>query len=152
MCAACHLTNLKKGYDNDTDTYNTTRSEMDVSCEACHGPGSAHVQWAALPALARGKDEDPQMAVSTRNLSSEQLINICYRCHSRRGSIDDYTYEHEDVMDDLIPSLLEPELYFPDGQILDEVYVMGSFTQSKMYLRGLKCNDCHDVQCPWTDR
>ncbi|MCG8632193.1 MAG: tetratricopeptide repeat protein [Desulfobacterales bacterium] len=145
MCAECHLTNLKKGYDSETDTYNTTWSEMDVSCEACHGPGSDHVRWASLPALARGRDENPRMAVNTRDLSSAQLAAICFRCHSRRGTIDDYTYKHENLMDYLIPGLLEPELYFPDGQILDEVYVMGSFTQSKMYLRGVKCSDCHDV-------
>lgn len=118
---------------------------MDVSCEACHGPGSAHVDWASLPTLARGNDSDPHLPVKTRNLDAEALINICFRCHSRRGSIDDYSYQHGHNMDYLVPSLLTRGLYFPDGQILDEVYVMGSFTQSKMYMRGVKCNDCHDV-------
>jgi tetratricopeptide (TPR) repeat protein len=36
-------------------------------------------------------------------------------------------------------------MYFPDGQILEEVYVYGSFLQSKMYQRGVRCSDCHDV-------
>ncbi|GAH80312.1 unnamed protein product, partial [marine sediment metagenome] len=45
----------------------------------------------------------------------------------------------------MLPSLLTTELYFPDGQILDEVYVYGSFTQSKMYDRDVRCSDCHDV-------
>ncbi|MEE9612262.1 MAG: cytochrome c3 family protein, partial [Desulfatiglandales bacterium] len=44
-----------------------------------------------------------------------------------------------------LPSLLTPELYFPDGQILDEVYSYGSFTQSKMYHRDVRCSNCHDV-------
>jgi predicted CXXCH cytochrome family protein len=48
-------------------------------------------------------------------------------------------------MDYMIPSLLTQSLYYPDGQILDEVYVYGSFMQSKMFLREVKCNDCHDV-------
>ena len=30
----------------------------------------------------------------------------------------------------------------PDGQILDEVYVWGSFTQSKMYMNDVRCGDC----------
>ena len=46
MCAECHSTNLVKGYDPKSDSYTTTWSEIDVSCEACHGPGSAHVAWA----------------------------------------------------------------------------------------------------------
>jgi Tfp pilus assembly protein PilF len=45
----------------------------------------------------------------------------------------------------MLPSLLMPELYFADGQILEEVYVYGSFTQSKMYSRNVRCSDCHDV-------
>ncbi len=40
MCAECHSTNLKKNYNIDTDSYQTTWSEIDVSCEACHGPGN----------------------------------------------------------------------------------------------------------------
>ena len=38
MCAECHSTNLKKNYDVDTDSYQTTWSDIDVGCEACHGP------------------------------------------------------------------------------------------------------------------
>ncbi|MCB9028378.1 MAG: hypothetical protein H6545_04575 [Bacteroidales bacterium] len=45
MCADCHSTNLKKNYDPVTKTYNTTWSEIDVSCEACHGPASEHLVW-----------------------------------------------------------------------------------------------------------
>jgi predicted CXXCH cytochrome family protein len=41
-------------------------------------------------------------------------------------------------------ALLEPGLYFPDGQMLDEVYNYGSFLQSRMYARGVTCADCHD--------
>ena len=50
-----------------------------------------------------------------------------------------------DLLDSLLPSLLTEDLYFADGQILEEVYVYGSFTQSKMYHRDVRCSDCHDV-------
>jgi hypothetical protein len=40
MCADCHSTNLKKNYDLPSNTYNTTWSEINVSCEACHGPAA----------------------------------------------------------------------------------------------------------------
>ena len=46
MCAECHSTNLQRNYDLKTNTFKTTWSEIDVSCEACHGPGSNHVEWA----------------------------------------------------------------------------------------------------------
>jgi hypothetical protein len=46
MCAECHSTNLKKNFDLKTNQFHTTWSEIDVSCEACHGPGSRHVAWA----------------------------------------------------------------------------------------------------------
>ena len=46
MCADCHSTNLRKDYDLTGDSYETVWSEIDVSCEACHGPASAHVTWA----------------------------------------------------------------------------------------------------------
>ena len=45
-CADCHSTDLKKNFDLDSLTYHTTFSEIDVSCEACHGPGSHHVMMA----------------------------------------------------------------------------------------------------------
>ena len=53
MCAECHSTNLQKGYDPETRTFNTTWFEIDVSCEACHGPGSDHVEWAKIQPMAR---------------------------------------------------------------------------------------------------
>jgi Cytochrome c554 and c-prime len=49
MCADCHSTNLKKNYNPETNTYSTTWSEINVSCEACHGPASEHIEWAKLP-------------------------------------------------------------------------------------------------------
>ena len=34
--------------------------------------------------------------------------------------------------------------YHIDGQFLDEDYEYGSFTQSKMYMKDVRCGDCHD--------
>jgi len=46
MCADCHSTNLAKNYDATANGYRTGWSDMNVSCEACHGPGSRHIAWA----------------------------------------------------------------------------------------------------------
>jgi hypothetical protein len=61
MCAACHSTNLNKQYDSQTKSYRTTWSEMNVSCQACHGPGGRHVDWAyggTTKPNAKGKPPD----------------------------------------------------------------------------------------------
>ena len=145
MCAECHSTNLKKNYDIKTDTYQTTWSDIDVGCEACHGPGSLHVEWAELSDMARPRVENYDLAVTTSKLGSRELVELCAPCHSRRAILGDYTHAEPELLDSLLPSLLIPELYFSDGQILDEVYVYGSFMQSKMYYRNVRCSDCHDV-------
>ena len=145
MCAECHSTNLKKNYDPKTDTYQTTWSDIDVGCEACHGPGSRHVEWAQLSDMARPKVENYELVVKTSGINSRKMVELCAPCHSRRAALGDYTHAEPDLLDSLLPSQLTENLYFADGQILEEVYVYGSFTQSKMYHRDVRCNDCHDV-------
>jgi tetratricopeptide (TPR) repeat protein len=145
MCAECHSTNLKKNYDIQNDSYQTTWSEIDVSCEACHGPGSRHVEWAELPDMARPQTANYELVVKTKEMDSREQVELCAPCHSRRAILGDYTHAEPNLLDSLLPSLLTPELYFADGQILEEVYVYGSFTQSKMYRRNVRCSDCHDV-------
>jgi predicted CXXCH cytochrome family protein len=70
---------------------------------------------------------------------------LCAPCHSRRTQLGDYDHTERHLMDDFVPALLEENLYFADGQILDEVYVYGSFVQSKMFRNDVRCSDCHDV-------
>jgi len=144
MCAECHSTNLVKGYDPETDTYRTTWSEIDVSCEACHGPGSRHVAWAEIPDMARPQDPARGLVIPTGTQTSAEQVSLCAPCHSRRTELGDYDHTAAQLLDQLLPSVLEEGLYHPDGQILDEVYVWGSFTQSKMYHNDVRCSDCHD--------
>jgi len=145
MCAECHSTNLKKGFDPETNSFTTTWSEIDVSCEACHGPGSRHSDWADLPPMARPQVADYDLAVPTSGITSRQQVELCAPCHSRRTELGDYAHGREDLLDHLIPALLEERLYEADGQILEEVYVWGSFVQSKMYRNDVQCSDCHDA-------
>ncbi|UCD91267.1 MAG: hypothetical protein JSW04_07585, partial [Desulfobacterales bacterium] len=145
MCAECHSTNLKKSYNFNTDTYKTTWSDIDVGCEACHGPGSRHVNWAEMPDMARPPVENYELVVKTSGINSRELVELCAPCHSRRAALGDYTHAEPDLLDSMLPTLITEEIYFADGQILEEVYVYGSFTQSKMYHRDVRCSDCHDV-------
>jgi predicted CXXCH cytochrome family protein len=144
MCAECHSTNLKKGYDPATDTYETTWDDIDVGCEACHGPGSEHVAWAELPPMARPEIANTGFPVATAQLEGPGVVENCAPCHSRRAELGDYDHTGGALLDHMLPSLLRGGLYEPDGQILDEVYVYGSFLQSKMHANEVRCSDCHD--------
>ncbi len=145
MCAQCHSTNLKKNYNPETDTYNTTWSDIDVGCEACHGAGSRHVAWAEMAEMARPAVSNYELTQQTSDINSRELVELCAPCHSRRGAMGDDTHAKADLLDNYLPSLLTQDLYFADGQIKDEVYVYGSFIQSKMYRHDVRCSDCHDV-------
>jgi tetratricopeptide (TPR) repeat protein len=95
--------------------------------------------------MARPQSLNYELEVKTGDITSRELVELCAPCHSRRAILGDYTHAEPDLLDSLLPSLLTEELYFSDGQILEEVYVYGSFTQSKMYRRDVRCSDCHDV-------
>lgn len=166
MCAECHSTNLRKNFNPQTETYHTTWSEIDVSCEACHGPGSRHVEWAEkvdqgsdpgvypnMGLAVRLKDRDnatwifdPDSLTAKRSVprESDLLVDMCVRCHARRSTLSENYIHGKSFLDTHWPSLLDQDLYFSDGQIQDEVYVYASFLQSKMYQAGVVCKDCHE--------
>lgn len=145
MCAVCHTTNLVKGYDPKTDSYHTTFSEIGVGCEACHGPGSSHIEWAELPKYSHNDYKNFGLEVKTSDIDNKQYVDLCVRCHSRSSSLGDIEYSSSNLYDQCVPNLPEEPSWHIDGQIKDEDYVYASFLQSKMYQRGIKCNDCHNV-------
>ena len=144
MCAECHSTNLQKNYDLEKDSFNTTWSDINVNCEACHGPGSEHLDWAKLPEGSRDYDGNMGLVLMTSGTTSKQYIEACAPCHSRRTSFGPNGHNDAEYYNLHRPQNISPPLYYADGQILDEVYVFASFTQSKMYINDVKCNDCHD--------
>lgn len=145
MCAECHSTNLQKNFNPETRVYQTSWSEIDVSCEACHGPSSEHNKWAELPESDRPVDNNFGLVVQTSNISSRQAVDQCAYCHARRSSFGDFVQPHENVYNIISPQLPVAPYYFSDGQILEEDYVYASFTQSKMHMNKVRCANCHDV-------
>lgn len=191
MCAECHSTNLRKNYDPKLNRFNTTWSEINVACEACHGPGAGHLAWArkegdwqklnSTKGLAIALDERYGLQFQLRALAMKGLdlvtpflnpkpdvlwtaatqaaansapaitprppnreLELCARCHSRRGQFwEDYVFG-QSLLDTHRLSLLTPDLYYPDGQMKDEVFNHGSFLQSKMQAKGVSCSDCHE--------
>ena len=162
MCAECHSTNLEKNYTLETDSFDTTWSEIDVSCEACHGPASNHLTLAGQADWSRGSglllslaandgavwQMNTATGIAERNPSMMSLPiepEACGRCHARRGVATPIYEFGKPLLDTHVLSLLDEHLYFADGQIDEEVYVYGSFVQSKMYQAGVTCSDCHDA-------
>jgi predicted CXXCH cytochrome family protein len=163
-CAECHSTNLRKGFDARTDVYKTTWSELNVSCEACHGPASNHVAWAkkegdwqalaSTKGLAIALDErkgaswnpsaDTGTARRSAPRSSSRELDTCARCHARAARLSDDYVHGKPPLDTHRLALLDGNLYWNDGQMREEVYNWGSFAQSRMHAQGVTCSDCHD--------
>jgi len=55
MCGECHTTGFGKGFELAANRYSSTWTEVGVGCEACHGPGSRHVEWARSPAATASR-------------------------------------------------------------------------------------------------
>ena len=167
MCAECHSTNVKKNYDATQPRYTTSWTDINVNCEACHGAGSAHVEWAGKA----GKREkgtgnrgrmglvvefnerngvtwpiDPTTGIGVRSSprKTDKEIETCGLCHSRRAQLKDGYVPGQALGTTEQVALLEPGLFWADGQMRDEVYNYAPFLQSRMYRKGVTCSDCHD--------
>ena len=170
MCAECHSTGVRKNYDAASDHFETTFAEINVACEACHGPGSEHVAWArkrgetsnkglpnmGLPSMGLTVRFDERadarwvIDIATGNAArsaprtTSKEIETCALCHARRALIWEGRLPGRPLGDTHQPALLAQELYESDGQMRDEVYNYGSFLQSRMFDKGVTCSDCHD--------
>jgi Flp pilus assembly protein TadD len=181
MCADCHSTDVTKGYDAAENSFKTHYKEIAVGCEACHGPGSAHIAWAQTKssdagkgltvlfderrgvtwaidasagnakrsrerASAHGRSEalSPEARSAMDSPTSEREIEVCAQCHARRAQIAEGYRAGARFLDHYLPSLLIPPLYHADGQQRDEVFIWGSWLQSRMHRQGVTCSDCHD--------
>ncbi len=162
-CAYCHSTGVRKHYDPATREYATSYAEISVGCEACHGPGSAHVAWArrtdARSAAAdngltvrfgdqpQGRwhyDSSAQKVVGHGPNNDHLEVETCARCHSLGTPLHEAAARGQPIGDTTLVALLDPVLYYPDGQIRGEVFEYGSFIQSRMYHAGVTCSNCHD--------
>ena len=160
-CAECHSTNVDKNYSPKNMVYQTTWSEINVACEACHGSAGEHVvrvESGEYDPLNSGFKRDllqtanwfrsPKESVARHDsydITKNQLaiLDTCGGCHSRRASLGKSDHD-KSFHDQFRLQTLDEELYFDDGQIKAEVFVMGSFMQSKMYNKGVTCANCHN--------
>ena len=146
MCAECHSTNLRKAYDPETDSFDDDLVGDRRELRGVPRPG--------LPSRGVGRDPADGAARHSRTTSSpfrpeRHPRGSRWSCARRATRADRARrlrpHPGRPMLDNQIPALLTEGLYHPDGQILEEVYVWGSFVQSKMYKNDVRCSDCHDV-------
>ena len=117
MCIACHTTGYEKRYDAPADRFDTRWSEPNVSCQSCHGAGSAHVAWAdkqpagqrtaAAPAVAAAAAprSGPRygLTMDFRARDARAEVEVCAACHSRRSELTASPMAGEPLLDNFLP-------------------------------------------------
>ncbi len=136
LCAGCHSTGL--------DTAKETWAELNISCEACHGPGKDH---SATPKLDN--------IINPARLSTARSMDICLSCH-QAGKPPDTNYawpvgyqpgmelkkfwngfQHEEGKEDVE--------FWHNGTAHKNRVQGNAFKQSVMHDHGIQCSNCHDV-------
>lgn len=160
MCADCHSTNVRKNYDLKSNTYSTQFSEVNVGCEACHGPASDHLAWtkasnAKIESYGFNRDlsksvdkwvvQDDFNTLKPKNIDHSEQVLVCAQCHSRRTQLGGGDHVKAKAFGErYLLDLIDEEHYYADGQVYDEDFVYGSFLQSKMHDNGVVCSNCHN--------
>jgi len=132
MCADCHSTAVRRGYDAGGDRFDTRWSEIAVGCEACHGPGSRH---AAAPTAPYRRVVDGVDAAE---------MSACAACHARRAQFAEGALAGDALLEHYLPAVLGESLYYADGQQQGEVFIWGSYLQSRKHAAGVTCGACHE--------
>ncbi|MEH0861529.1 ammonia-forming cytochrome c nitrite reductase subunit c552 [Halobacteriovorax sp. DPLXC-1] len=157
-CASCHSTGLIKNYDLNNHAYDTKSITTNISCFSCHGDANLHLKWARLKdadldVKNKGFFEDADKGFKTMvapnghhapNLISNDDINSkCLSCHSLREDMTSNANYTNDYLNQFSPRIVSEQHYQLDGQQDEEAFVGGSFMQSKMFHKGVKCINCH---------
>ena len=148
LCIVCHTTDYERRYDAAKDAFASSWKEINVSCQSCHGPGASHVQWAQGAPAGAAKPRTAAamgLTVDFQTGAPQATQTACAPCHARRSELSPKGIPGQPLLDHFLPSLLRQGLYQADGQQLDEVYVDGSFRQSRMFQMGVNCSHCHNA-------
>lgn len=157
MCADCHSDGLKRNYSVTDNTFDTTWDNINVGCQSCHGKMIEHIEKGAIENNDyTGSKEIAKWLLSLEDIDGEwvtrrpsakrdnSFMENCYACHSLRSPLTDGFVHDAPFLDQFSPNFIASPLYHTDGQIKEEVYVYGSFLQSKMHAAGVNCLDCHN--------
>ncbi|MEI6895607.1 MAG: cytochrome c3 family protein [Colwellia sp.] len=159
MCADCHSDGLKRNYVAETNSFSSKWDNINVGCLSCHGNMTAHAKkskeiqkrnvsknmtFSNHPTAQWFRALGDKTASWQGKKRDNSFMDTCFACHSLRSPLTDGYHAKTPFLEQFSPQLLAAPLYHADGQIKEEVYVYGSFLQSKMFAAGVNCLDCHD--------
>jgi predicted CXXCH cytochrome family protein len=143
-CDACHTTGFITAKDTATGKWIAKRSELGISCEACHGPGSKHAQ-----------SGDKKNIVNPVNLNAVQQNQLCGRCHSRVTNKDQkdlafpqgFIAGNTDLQDrvQFWTFASNPDYFWSNGDARKNRQQYQDIQKSKHQQAGVTCITCHDV-------
>jgi hypothetical protein len=163
-CIQCHATGAKPRLRLGSDT---EVGEFGIACEACHGPGEAHVEINRDPTRRYGLhlsgDADPSI-VNPARLPHDRSAQVCGQCHSvntfhsreatRTWSRDGFPYRPGDDLNetrrvfhgDADLSLGGETSFWPDDMVRVNGREYNSLLKTPCFERGeLDCLSCHSL-------
>ncbi|MFG1591168.1 ammonia-forming cytochrome c nitrite reductase subunit c552 [Halobacteriovorax sp. CON-3] len=160
-CASCHSSGLDKAYEIKSDTYKTKYLSENISCFSCHGDASTHLKWAKMSqddrdvhltnkGFWRNPSQGYQEIIPAKDggmhtyISQGDANTTCLTCHSLREDMTTHADFAGDFFNQFSLTIVNDSQYHLDGQQREEAFVGGSFLQSKMFHKGVKCINCHN--------
>lgn len=168
-CIFCHNTEPRPGLGDD-GRFRSAVGELGIACEACHGPGEAHLARHRDPLrrLLAAVDVDLRRLdgsiTDPLRLDSERASEVCGRCHGNRIARDlaavlargdgflpgealatvSRPIFRDSVLGDPLSTPFA-ERFWPDGTPRLSAYEYQGLLLSPCVRGGLGCNDCHTM-------
>lgn len=140
-CGYCHTT----GFDRNKLTW----KEFNVGCEACHGPGSKHVENRKAK---REQEEGEPEIINPAGLPARLAADVCGQCHTRGKSPDgiwpfpvNFKPGDQIKAENFVPvPKTDPKAWWPDGSVRLHRQQWIEWKESKHARAGVICTTCHD--------
>jgi Cytochrome c554 and c-prime len=148
-CLECHVSYIKPlSLDPATNRYDKSTLLTGISCETCHGPGSAHI--AMRQAGVAGTQKLPGSGVvNPATFSRDRQIDLCALCHS--GAQQDplapaFSYKPGTPLDSYLRPLAVAEDSHPDVHANQ----VGLLKKSRCFASSgtMTCSTCHQMHAP----
>lgn len=145
-CLDCHAT-YAKHEPGTPNAYDPDSFVLGISCERCHGPGSAHVQWHRT----HPNEKPGRHIVQPQKLSRNQRLEQCAQCHGDAGRLirPAFSYLPGDPLSGYIRQVsprLKGKSVFLHTADQDQRLRLSKCFQGSERLECISCHDPHAAQ------